>query len=200
MTEPSEAVANPQRPFDLVLLGATGFTGGLTANYLARRLPAGARWALAGRNQTKLEGVLTGLELGPAGRPELLVADSADPASLRALAESTRVLATTVGPYLMHGEPLVAACAGAGTDYLDLTGEPEFVDRMYVAHHATAQATGARLLHACGFDSIPHDIGALFTLQQLAAGPEDAVVMRGVVRSNGTFSCLLYTSPSPRDS
>jgi short subunit dehydrogenase-like uncharacterized protein len=93
---------------------------------------------------------------------------------------------TTVGPYLTYGEPLVAACAEAGTDYVDLTGEPEFVDRMYLAHHATAQRTGARIVHACGFDSIPHDLGALFTVQQLAAaGP---VNVRGVVRAGGMFS------------
>ena len=82
---------------------------------------------------------------------------------------------TTVGPYLQHGEPLVAACAEAGTDYVDLTGEPEFVDRMYLAHHATAERTGARIVHACGFDSIPHDLGALHAVQQLAAtGPGQA--------------------------
>ena len=88
---------------------------------------------------------------------------------------------TTVGPYLTYGEPLVAACAEAGTDYVDLTGEPEFVDRMYVAHHATAERTGARIVHACGFDSIPHDLGAYYTVQQLgASGP---ITMRGVVRA-----------------
>ena len=79
------------------------------------------------------------------------------------------MVATTVGPYLQHGEPLVAACADAGTDYVDLTGEPEFVDRMWLAHHDTAVRSGARLVHAGGFDSVPHDLGALFTVQQLAA-------------------------------
>ena len=78
-------------------------------------------------------------------------------------------MATTVGPYLTYGEPLVAACAAAGTGYVDLTGEAEFVDRMYVAHHETAVRTGARIVHACGFDSIPHDLGAYFTVQQLPA-------------------------------
>ncbi len=116
----------------------------------------------------------------------LVHADSSDPGSLADLARSTRVVITTVGPYLEHGEPLVAACAEAGTDYVDLTGEPEFVDRMYVAHHATAQRTGARIVHACGFDSVPHDLGVLFTVQQLAAsGP---VRVRGVVRSGAQFS------------
>ena len=100
-------------------------------------------------------------------RLELLYADADDAGSLRMVAESTRVVATTAGPYLRFGESLVAACARAGTDYADVTGEPEFVDRMYVRHHAEAVATGARMVHACGFDSIPHDLGALFTVQQL---------------------------------
>ena len=93
---------------------------------------------------------------------------------------------TTVGPYLLYGEPLVAACAEAGTDYVDLTGEPEFVDQMYLEHHETALASGARIVHACGFDSIPHDLGAWFTVQQL--GSSEPITLRGVVRSNATFS------------
>ena len=92
--------------------------------------------------------------------PELVEADVTDEASVRAVAEGARVAITTVGPYLKHGDPLVAACAATGTDYVDLTGEPEFVDRSYVRHHATAIESGARLVHACGFDSIPHDLGA----------------------------------------
>lgn len=178
----------PNRSFDLVLFGATGFAGGLTADYLARHLPAEARWALAGRNAAKLRAVRDRLaEAHPtAANVELLVADSTDVDALRKVADSTRVVVTTVGPYLEHGEPLVAACAAAGTDYLDLTGEPEFVDRMYLAHHATAVRTGARIVHACGFDSVPHDLGALFTRKQL---PENApVTIRGVVRSNAMIS------------
>ena len=102
--------------------------------------------------------------------PELVEADVTDRASVRAVAESARVAITTVGPYLKHGDPLVAACAAAGTDYVDLTGEPEFVDRSYVRHHAAAEKSGARLVHACGFDSIPHDLGALFTVEAAARG------------------------------
>jgi short subunit dehydrogenase-like uncharacterized protein len=176
------------RDLDIVLLGATGFTGGLTADYLARHAPAGLRWALAGRSLDKLEAVRARLTaIDPAlGELELVVADSADRASLDALAQRTTVVATTVGPYLAYGEPLVAACAAAGTSYLDLTGEPEFVDRMYVAHHETAVRTGARLVHACGFDSIPYDLGAYFTVQQL---PDDVpLTVRGVVRAGGTIS------------
>ncbi len=171
------------REFDIVLLGATGFTGGLTADYLARTMPADGRWALAGRNQGKLEAVrdrLTGIDAKLAGLP-LLKADSSDPASLADIASRARVVITTVGPYVEHGEPLVAACAAHGTDYVDLTGEPEFIDRMYVDHHAEAERTGARIVHACGFDSIPHDLGALFTVKQLPEGVP--LKVRGVVRS-----------------
>src|SRR3954451_15757728 len=156
------------RELDLVLLGATGFTGGLTAEYLVSNAPAGLRWALAGRNPERLAAVRRRLEaIDPAAADlALLHADVADPASLADIASRARVVITTVGPYLAYGEPLVAACAQAGTDYLDLTGEPEFVDRMYLAHHETAAGTGARIVHAAGFDSVPHDLGVLYTLQQ----------------------------------
>ncbi|WP_372728082.1 trans-acting enoyl reductase family protein [Nocardioides sp.] len=182
------ADAKTDRDFDIVLFGATGFTGALTAEYLAEHAPSGMRWALAGRNRSKLEGVrdrLAGIDPDLANL-ELLIADTSDASSIADVAGRARVVITTVGPYLAYGEPLVAACAEAGTDYVDLTGEPEFVDRMYVAHHATAERTGARIVHACGFDSIPHDLGAMFTVQQLAAsGP---VSVRGVVRASGMFS------------
>ena len=176
------------RDFDIVLFGATGFTGALTADYLARQAPAGLRWALAGRNPEKLARVRADLAVvDPAlADLELLAADATDPASLAEVAARARVVVTTVGPYLAHGEPLVAACAEAGTDYVDLTGEAEFVDRMYVAHHATAERTGARIVHACGFDSIPHDLGAWYTVQQLP--PDQPITMRGVVRASGMFS------------
>jgi short subunit dehydrogenase-like uncharacterized protein len=168
------------RQFDVVLFGATGFTGGLTAEYLAANGGDDLRWAIAGRNRAKLEAVRE--RIGRADL-ELLEADTGDPDSLRAVAEAARVVATTVGPYIQLGEPLVAACAAAGTDYADITGEPEFVDRSYVRHHATAVATGARLVHACGFDSIPHDLGARHCVEQL---PEDVpIVLRGYVRAGG---------------
>ena len=174
-----------ERPFDVVLFGATGFTGGLTAEYLARHAPEGTRWALAGRSPERLADVRERLAaIEPAcAELELLPADAGDAESLRAVAESTHVVATTVGPYVRLGEPLVAACAQAGTDYADLTGEAEFVDRMYVRHHATAVATGARLVHACGFDSIPHDLGVLFTVERLPEGVP--LVVRGFVRAGG---------------
>lgn len=176
------------RDFDIVVFGATGFTGELTAAYLAEHAPAGCRWALAGRSTAKLEAVRDRLAaIDPAlADLALLPADVEDPASIRKVAESTKVVITTVGPYLQFGEPLVAACAAAGTDYVDLTGEPEFVDRMYLAHHETAVASGARIVHACGFDSIPHDLGAYFTVQQLPAG--ERISVYGVVRSGAQFS------------
>ena len=120
------------------------------------------------------------------GRLATVTVDATDPAGLRDLTARCRVLVTTVGPYLVHGEPVVAACADTGTDYLDLTGEPEFADLTYLRHHARAEATGARLVHACGFDSVPHDLGTQFTVDQL---PEDVPLsVRGYVRMHGTFS------------
>src|SRR4051794_12295674 len=164
---PRPSSAGPRaegRPYDVVLLGATGFAGRLTAEYLAGAAPADCRWALAGRNPDKLARVRDELAaLHPAlPVPELITADITRERSLRELAASTRVVATTVGPYVLYGDGLVAACAAAGTDYLDLTGEPEFVDVCYVRHHATALESGARIVHAAGFDSIPHDLGAYF--------------------------------------
>ncbi|HEY7047473.1 MAG TPA: saccharopine dehydrogenase NADP-binding domain-containing protein [Jatrophihabitantaceae bacterium] len=174
-----------KRPYDIVLFGATGFTGGLTAEYLARTVPPQTSWALAGRNPAKLEAVRRRLGVLWSRLP-LLSADADDPASLRELAESTRVLVTTVGPYVEHGEPLVAACAEAGTDYLDLTGEPEFVDRCYARYHQRSVETGARLVHSAGFDSVPHDLGAYFTVQQLPEGVPLRV--KGFVRVHANFS------------
>lgn len=185
------ASSRQDRAHDIVLIGATGFTGALTASYLAEATRGGTtRWALAGRNREKLAALAQRLGVDV----PLLHADVDDPASLRALAESTRVVATTVGPYIRYGEPLVAACAAAGTDYADLTGEPEFVDLMYVRHHATAERNGARLVHCCGFDSIPHDLGALFTVQQLPEGQPLKVagyVRAGARMSGGTLDSAL---------
>jgi len=179
------------RDYDVVVLGASGFTGGLTADHLAARAPAGLRWAVAGRRRSALEE----MSAERWGGVPVVEADTTDAASLAALAASTRVLVTTVGPYLRHGEPVVAACAEAGTDYVDLTGEPEFVDRVYLAHHETARRTGARIVHACGFDSVPHDLGVYHALRELAGGVDgfggglqEPVRVRGVVRTNATFS------------
>ncbi|MEU9264614.1 saccharopine dehydrogenase NADP-binding domain-containing protein [Streptomyces sp. NPDC048251] len=178
------------RPYDIVLFGATGFVGTLTAEYLAAHAPADLRWAIAGRGEEKLERLRERL----GGDVGVLRADVSDPASLRALAEQARVVATTVGPYVSYGEELVAACADTGADYLDLTGEPEFVDLMYVRHDARARETGARLLHACGFDSVPHDLGVYFTVRQLPEGVPltvDGFVSVDATFSGGTFASAL---------
>jgi saccharopine dehydrogenase (NAD+, L-glutamate forming) len=190
----ADAPSRSGRPYDVVLLGATGFTGGLTAERLASDGPDDLRWAIAGRDPAKLDRVREGLAgLGKAGAAvETIAADVTDATSLRELAEQTAVVATTVGPFLEYGEPLVAACAEAGTDYADLTGEPEFVDRMWLAHHARAVETGARLVHACGFDSIPHDLGAYFTVLHL---PEDVpITVTGYVRAGAGISGGTYHS------
>lgn len=183
-----------RRTYDIVLFGATGFVGVLTAEYLAAHAPAGLRWAIAGRDTGKLERLREKLaEAHPAcAELPLVRAGVADPASLREMAGHARVVATTVGPYIAYGQELVAACADAGTDYVDLTGEPEFVDLMYVRHDARARETGARLVHSCGFDSVPHDLGAYFTVRQLPEG----VPLRvdGFVRSNATFSGGTFAS------
>ncbi len=179
------------RPYDIVVFGATGFTGALTAEYLATHAPPETRWALAGRNLSKLEQVRSRLGAGSAELP-LLRADVTDGASVRAVAEASRVVITTVGPYIRYGEPLVAACAAAGTDYVDLTGEPEFVDRMWLGYHEQASRSGARIVHSCGFDSIPYDLGALFTVEQLPEGVP--IALEGFVRVGGTFSGGTYQS------
>lgn len=158
------------RAHEVVLFGATGFTGALTAHYLARNAPADFRWALAGRNREKLERLRAELAGVTNAEIPILLADATDPDSLRSVAADARVVLTTVGPYIRYGEPLVAACAEAGTDYCDLTGEPEFADLMYLRHDARARETGARIVHSCGFDSIPEDLGTYFTVQQLPEG------------------------------
>ncbi|MFF0019052.1 saccharopine dehydrogenase family protein [Streptomyces sp. NPDC004082] len=178
------------RAYDIVLFGATGFVGALTAEYLAAHAPEGLRWAIAGRSTEKLERLRK--SLGATSEVGVLRADVSDPDSLRELARSARVVATTVGPYLTYGEELVAACADAGTDYVDLTGEPEFVDLMYVRHDARARETGARLVHACGFDSVPHDLGAYFTVRQLPEGVP--LTVDGFVRVQGMFSGGTFAS------
>ncbi len=197
-----------ERPYDVVLLGATGFTGGLAAEYLARNAPPpaappaavrpAARWALAGRNREKLEAVRDRLaEIdGHCADVALLEADVNDSRSIRVLAQSTKVLATTVGPYILYGEASVAACAAAGTDYVDLTGEPEFVDLMWLRHHDQARRTGARIVHSCGFDSIPYDLGALYTVSLLPEGVPlrlEGFLSVGGSFSGGTYSTVINT-------
>ena len=183
----------PARELDVVVFGATGFVGALLAGHLAEHAPEGVRVGLAGRSAAKLEAVRAGLPARAADWP-LLVADVQDAASLKELATRTRVVATTVGPYARYGLPLVEACADAGTDYCDLTGEVLFIRRSIDRFHEVATRTGARIVHSCGFDSVPSDLGVLVAAEQARADGagelEDTVLhvvsMKGGV-SGGTI-------------
>lgn len=172
-----------QREHDVVLYGATGFVGRLTARYLTGAAPEGARIALAGRSRERLE--RTRAELGGAAASwPVVVADSHDAGAMTALARSTRVVATTVGPYMRYGLPLVEACAAAGTHYADLTGEVLFMRRSIDVADAAARASGARIVHTCGFDSVPSDLGVLALHQHAREGglgdlTETTFVLRG---------------------
>ena len=151
------------KTYDIVLWGATGYTGQLIADYLARTVDSSVKWAIAGRNQTKLEQVreaLTAVNPTLADLP-ILIGDSQDKASIDAIVAQTRVVCTTVGPYTLYGTPLVAACAEQGVDYCDLTGETLWMRDNIDNFHAQAEQTGARIVHCCGFDSIPSDLGVL---------------------------------------
>ncbi|GGL38236.1 saccharopine dehydrogenase NADP-binding domain-containing protein [Phycicoccus endophyticus] len=173
---------------DLVLVGASGFVGRLTARHLAEHAPAGLRVALAGRSRERLEEVRVELP-GEASDWPLVVLDVLDEDAVADLAGRTRVLVTTVGPYDRYGRALVAACARAGTHYLDLTGEVLFVHHSVTTHHATAQRTGARIVHACGFDSVPSDLGVLLCADAAwADGAELATTRLAVRRMSGGFS------------
>lgn len=184
------------REFDIVVYGATGFVGKLTADYLARA-GAGARIALAGRSPDRLRAVRDTLSESARDWP-VLTADAASPSTLDEMAARARVVITTVGPYTRYGLPLVAACAAAGTDYADLTGEAMFVRESIDLHHKQAADTGARIVHACGFDSVPSDL-TVYALYRAAHG--DAAGELGdthlVVRSfrgglsGGTIASLL---------
>jgi short subunit dehydrogenase-like uncharacterized protein len=156
---------------DVVVFGATGFVGRLVAGYLARHAPGEVRIGLAGRSERRLAEVRAGLAAAASAWP-LLVADSADPVSLAALARAARVVVTTVGPYRARGLALVQACAAAGTDYADLTGEVLFIRDSIDRCHGVAAGTGARIVHCCGFDSVPSDLGVLLLHQ--AARADDA--------------------------
>lgn len=158
------------RDFDVVVWGATGFTGRLVAEYLMERYGAegSLRWAIAGRSPRRLEALRQSLGAGADSLPTL-VADSHDRDSLDALASRTRVLCTTVGPYALYGSELVAACAALGTHYCDLTGEVHWMRQMIDAHHETARATGARIVHTCGFDCIPADLGVHWLQREMRA-------------------------------
>ena len=178
------------KTFDLVVHGATGFTGRLVVEYLLQRYPAGSglRWAMGGRNAAKLAAVRD--ELGAPADTPLVVTDTGNPASLQALMEQARLVLTTVGPYQLYGNELVAACASAGVDYVDLCGEPAWMRQMIDAHEAAAKASGARIVFSCGFDSIPFDLGVFMLQREMQARfGQPAQRVRGRVRKmKGTFS------------
>ena len=157
----------PRAKLDVVVYGATSFVGKILCRYLVDQFGVNRtlRWAIAGRSQDKLEALRA--ELGkPAAKLRLLLADAADDSALRKMCAQTRVVVSTVGPYALFGEPLVEMCATSGTDYCDLTGEPQWIRRMLDRHESQAQASGARIVHCCGFDSIPSDLGVHFLQQQ----------------------------------
>lgn len=159
-----------ERQFDIVVIGASGFTGQLVVEYLAQHYTydGPVRWAIAGRNRQKLDDVIAAHFPSGLG-PPVLLADSNDAASLKRLALSTRVVLTTVGPYARFGSELVAACVACGTHYCDLAGETQWMRRMLDCHQQEAQSSGARIVHSCGFDSIPSDLGVYYLQQQAKA-------------------------------
>lgn len=191
-----------EREFDIVLFGATGFTGQLTADHLVRHhLQNGLKLALAGRDEKKLERVRADVaKTNPlAASLPILVCDAHDEAALMKVASRTTVVLTTVGPYAKHGEKLVGACAKHGTHYADLTGEVTFMRRMIDRHHAEAQRTGARIVHTCGYDSVPSDLGTWLAVREYEKRfgelPEAIVHAAGESRggaSGGTIASMLF--------
>jgi short subunit dehydrogenase-like uncharacterized protein len=188
------------RTYDVIVYGATGFTGRLVAEHMLAKYGVGrdVRWAMAGRSRSKLESVRA--EIGAPADLPLMIADASDPASLVAMARSAKAVITTVGPYQLYGEGLIVACVEAGTDYVDLCGEPAWMAAMIEKYDAKAKASGARIVFSCGFDSIPFDLGVVFLQKQAKerfGAPAPRV--RGRVRkmkggfSGGTVASLLAT-------
>jgi len=176
------------REFDIVVFGATGFTGGMTAEYLARHAPPDLKLAIAGRNLQKLEAIKARLVALDERHAALGTIEAAidDPESLARMAARTRVLLTTVGPFIDYGEPTVRACIAARTDYVDSTGEPEFVRILLERYSDQAAQAGVRLVPSCGFDAIPADLGAFFTVNQLPQG--EPIRLNGYLTIRATFS------------
>ncbi|MFZ5747234.1 MAG: saccharopine dehydrogenase family protein [Pseudomonadota bacterium] len=183
------------REFDIIVYGATGFTGRLVAEYLAHAYGDGSvKWAMAGRSLTKLEQVRD--EIGAPADTPLLTANADDPAALKQLAARAQVVVTTVGPYQLYGEPLLAACVETGTAYVDLCGEPNWMHAMIAKYGAAAKASGARIVFSCGFDSIPFDLG-VWTVEQAAIAKfgKPAPRVKGRVKAmKGTFSGGTFAS------
>lgn len=187
------------RPYQIVIFGATGFTGQLVAQYFYQRFPPGAEathginWAMAGRDADKLERVRD--SIGAEGI-DCLVADASKRSSLQWLCAQTEVVCTTVGPYAKHGDLLVAACVAQQTDYCDLSGEVPWMRRMIEAHHQQAREAGVRIVHSCGFDSIPSDIGVLHLQKAAKArfGEFCESVDMLLAEAKGSFSGGTYAS------
>jgi short subunit dehydrogenase-like uncharacterized protein len=196
-------VTSNAREFDLVLFGATGFTGGLVALHLAAHARSELRLALAGRRADTLNALRSRLMATHPERAEIgvVVADVSDPASLAQMAGRTRAVLSTVGPFVDYGEPVVSACVAQGTDYLDSTGEFPFVLAMIERYDAAARQRGVRLIFSCGFDSVPADLGVYFTVQQLPQGrPIDIasyMAFRGVF-SGGTHRSAIKEMAAER--
>ena len=203
-------VVEQKREFDVVVWGATGFTGRLVARYLcaAYGVDQSVRWAIAGRNAAKLDKLRDELKDldAAAGALPIVVGDSHDAASLTALVSRTRVVLTTVGPYMKYGATLVQACVDAETDYVDLTGETPFIRQMIDAHHERASAKGIRIVHCCGFDSIPSDMGVYYLQQQAKTrwgGPAESIGFylehsKGGV-SGGTIASMMLVLEAVKD-
>jgi len=178
------------KDLDITIYGATGFTGQLVVEYFSQKYGAGSgvTWAMAGRSAEKLAEIRGAL--GAPAQTPLIIADSNNPASIEAMVRRSRCILTTVGPYQLYGADLVAACAAAGTDYVDLCGEPAWMRQMIDAHEDTAKASGARIVFSCGFDSIPFDCGILFLQQhaQSTLGKPLSKIRGRVRKMKGTFS------------
>jgi len=184
-------MSKADREFDIIVYGATGYTGRLVAEYLSDHYGSrddAPNWAMAGRSLDKLEAVRD--EIGAPATTPLVVADASDPASLEAMCNRTRVVLTTVGPYQLYGDALVAACVKTGTDYADLCGEPAWMREKIDEHHEAAKASGAHICFSSGFDSIPFDLGVLMTQKACEERfGKPAPRIRGRVRAmKGTFS------------
>ncbi len=176
--------------FDIVVYGASGFTGRLVAEYLAGHYKGDGRlkWAMAGRSLDQLKSVRD--EIGAAADTPLIAASSNDAGSLKAMADQAKLVITTVGPYQLYGSELVAVCAASGTDYIDLSGEPLWMREMIEKYGATAKASGARIMFSCGFDSVPFELGTLFVQEEARRvfGTPVARVKGRVRDMRGTFS------------
>ncbi len=179
----------PQMQYDIIVFGASGYTGKLVAEYLAHQYKGdGLRWALAGRSVTKLEAIREELEIPKS--TNILAVDANHPDSIIPMVESTKVVITTVGPYQLYGEELIKQCSKRGTDYVDLSGEPSWMQQTIANYSDAARMSGARIIHSCGFDSIPFDLG-IYYLQQhsIEKTGKPISTVKGRVRAmNGTFS------------